>query len=128
MTDLKLLDGKVEDVVKGLAGLPLTAHAALLAAEKDGKKRSGVIDAIEAAQQETADEQSNIAAATEFDPSGAPRQIVPDIDPSHPAVDNDPRAGTTANMNRIDFNDPAKSGQEIVSEQLGMTKPGEEAE
>lgn len=63
---------------------------------------------------------ANIPPATEFDPSGAPLQTVPDVDASHPAVDNDPRANTTVDQNKIDFNDPVKSGQEIVSEQLGM--------
>jgi hypothetical protein len=51
-------------------------------------------------------EGSGIAPASAFSTSGAPVQIVPDVDPSHPAVDNDPRANTTAEMNKIDFNDP----------------------
>jgi hypothetical protein len=66
---------------------------------------------------------SGVAPATEFNPSGAPQQIVPDVDPAHPAVDNDPRANTTAEQNRIDFNDPTKSGSEVVAEQLGMSAP-----
>ena len=37
---------------------------------------------------------AHIEPATEFSPSGAPRQVT-DIDAAHPAVDNDPRAGTT---------------------------------
>jgi len=61
---------------------------------------------------------ANIKPATQVDTSGAPQQIVPDVDLDHPAVDNDPRAGTTDVMNRIDFNDPAKSGQEVVEDQL----------
>ena len=60
---------------------------------------------------------ANIPAASEFSPSGAPRQVT-DIDVDHPAVDNDPRAGTTADQNRIDFNDPSRSGSEIVADQL----------
>ena len=63
-------------------------------------------------------EQSNIAPATEIDPSGAPVQIVPDVDMSHPAVDADPRKGTTVAQNRIDFNDPNKSGAEAVADML----------
>jgi hypothetical protein len=60
---------------------------------------------------------ANIAAATEFSPSGAPRQVT-DIDVSHPAVDNDPRAGTTADQNRIDFNDPTLEGHEAAENNL----------
>jgi hypothetical protein len=63
-------------------------------------------------------EQANIAGATEFDPSGAPIQTVSDIDPSHPAVDDNPRKGTTVDQNRIDFNDPTKTGAEAVVENL----------
>jgi len=56
--------------------------------------------------------------ATEFEASGAPHQIVPDVDPSHPAVDNDPRKGTSIEQNRIDFNDPTLSGAEAVEKNL----------
>lgn len=63
-------------------------------------------------------EQANIAPATEFAPSGAPVQSVPDVDPEHPAVDNDPRKGTTVDQNRIDFNDPTISGSEAVQKNL----------
>ena len=60
---------------------------------------------------------ADIAAASDFSPSGAPRQVT-DIDVDHPAVDNDPRAGTTVDQNRIDFNDPVRPGHEIVEDQL----------
>lgn len=59
--------------------------------------------------------------ATSFAPSGAPEQTVADVDPSHPAVDNDPRAGTGADQNKIDFNDPGLSDAEAVAKNLGMT-------
>jgi len=36
----------------------------------------------------------------------------------HPAVDNDPRAGTTVEQNRIDFNDPTLEGHEAVERNL----------
>ena len=62
--------------------------------------------------------QANIPAATEIDPSGAPRQIVPDVDLDNPAVDADPRANTTVDQNRIDFNDPTISGSEAVERNL----------
>jgi len=65
---------------------------------------------------------ANIAAATEFSPSGAPIQSVPDVDPTHVAVDADPRKGTSETQNRIDFNDPTISGQEAVSKNLNATE------
>lgn len=77
----------------------------------------------------TGDKPANIAPATAIDPSGAPVQIVPDVDMSHPAVDADPRKGTTAGQNRIDFNDPNKSGADAVAEMLNAqgvpTKAGD---
>ena len=36
----------------------------------------------------------------------------------HPAVDSNPREGTTADQNRIDFNDPTLSGAEAVEANL----------
>jgi hypothetical protein len=63
---------------------------------------------------------ANIPAASQFDAAGAPQQIVPDVDPSHPAVDADPRAGTTEQQNRIDFNDPTLSGAEAVKRNLDV--------
>jgi hypothetical protein len=65
---------------------------------------------------------SGVAAATKVDPSGAPVQVVPDVDLDHPAVDNDPRANTTAEQNRIDFNDPTISGREAVERNLAAAK------
>lgn len=65
-----------------------------------------------------ADAPAQIAPATGVDTAGAPQQIVPDVDLSHPAVDNDPRAGTKIEQNKIDFNDPTLSGQEAVEKNL----------
>ena len=62
--------------------------------------------------------QADIPAATEFDPSGAPVQSVPDVDPANPAVDANPRENTTEDQNRIDFNDPYADGSEIVERNL----------
>ena len=56
--------------------------------------------------------------ATDIDTAGAPQQIVDDVELSHPAVDNDPRANTTAESNRIDFSDPTISGAEAVKRNL----------
>lgn len=61
---------------------------------------------------------AKIKPATTINPSGAPDQIVPDVDMTHPAVDANPREGTTVEQNRIDFNDPRKSGAEAVAENL----------
>lgn len=64
------------------------------------------------------DKPADIAPAKKIDTSGAPQQIVPDVDLSHPAVDNNPREGTTVDQNRIDFNDPKLSGAEAVEANL----------
>lgn len=72
-------------------------------------------------------EQNGAKPATESTPSGAPDQVVADVDMGHPAVDSDPRAGTTAEQNRIDFNDPTISGEEASRRALGYGKPGETA-
>lgn len=61
---------------------------------------------------------ANVPAATDFEASGAPVQDTGQVDPSHPAVDNDPRAGTTRDQNRIDFNDPTISGSKAVEQNL----------
>jgi hypothetical protein len=61
---------------------------------------------------------NGIAPATDIDTAGAPQQIVPDVDMNHPAVDANPRSGTTAEQNRIDFNDPSLTGAEAVERNL----------
>ncbi|WP_082524004.1 hypothetical protein [Methylobacterium sp. Leaf399] len=61
---------------------------------------------------------ADIKPATSVDTSGAPQQVVPDVDMSHPAVDDNPRANTTVDQNRIDFNDPTLSGAEAVAKNL----------
>lgn len=67
---------------------------------------------------------AGIKPASTFSTSGAPVQIVPDVDPSHPAVDNDPRKGTTLQQNRIDFNDPGLAGHEAVEKNLKAQSEG----
>ncbi len=39
-------------------------------------------------------------------------------DLEHPALDSDPRAGTTDEQNQIDFNDPALTGRQAVEKAL----------
>ncbi|WP_288935070.1 hypothetical protein [uncultured Sphingomonas sp.] len=65
---------------------------------------------------------ANIAPAEAFSTSGAPVQIVPGVDPSHPAIDNNPRAGTTVQQNAIDMNDPTLTGPEAVAQMLERQK------
>ena len=67
---------------------------------------------------------AGIAPAKAFSTSGAPVQVVPDVDPDHPAVDNDPRADTTVVMNKIDFNDPTKTGAEQAADMLKAQAKG----
>lgn len=64
------------------------------------------------------DKPADIAPAATIDPSGAPVQIVPNVDMDHPAVDANPRSNTTENQNRIDFNDPSLDGREVVEKAL----------
>lgn len=40
------------------------------------------------------------------------------IDVDHPAVDNNPRAGTTERQNKVDFNDPTLKASDAVQENL----------
>jgi hypothetical protein len=61
----------------------------------------------ETAASEAAAKPDKVAPAKEFNPSGAPQQVVDDVDPNHPSVDNNPREGTTVGMNQIDFNVPS---------------------
>ena len=51
---------------------------------------------------------------------------MPDVDPAHPAVDNDPRARTTVAMNSIDFNDPALSGPDAAARMLARRAKSEQ--
>ena len=120
----KLLDGSVDDVKASLAGKSQDDLKALLAGEEGGKTRKGVIDAIKALL-DGGDNGSGPSAG--FEASGAPAQVVADANQDHPSLDTDPRANTTAEQNRIDFNDPVRPGIEIVTEQLGMNPPAEPA-
>lgn len=143
--DLSILDGTVEQVTAALPGLTAEQLDALLAAEQSGKDRKGVIDAIEvaktsaeisgddvhdsaespaedepAAEEPNPQEPADIAPAEEFDPSGAPMQTT-DFPLDHPALDANPRAGTSSVDNRIDFNDPTLDGRAAVERALGFS-------
>ncbi|MCE4223408.1 hypothetical protein HCU64_06560 [Methylobacterium sp. C25] len=61
---------------------------------------------------------ADIAPAKTIDTSGAPQQLVPDVDMSHPAVDDNPRAGRSVLQNKIDFNDPTIPGHQAVADAL----------
>lgn len=60
------------------------------------------------------------AKASNIEASGAIMEpaVKSAIDVSHPAVDNNPRAGTTERQNKIDFNDPTLKSSEAVQENL----------
>jgi hypothetical protein len=131
MGDLtKILAGNVDEVKTALADKSHVDLHALRKEEEAGKNRAGVLSAIDAALAALANngseggvehaalERADIPAAETIDTSGAPQQIVPDVDLDHPAVDNDPRAGTSADQNRIDFNDPSLDGREVVEKSL----------
>jgi hypothetical protein len=62
--------------------------------------------------------QAKIAPATTQEASGA--IIEPSVAklPNHPAVDANPREGTTVEQNQIDFNDPTKDQAEAVADNL----------
>ncbi|ADH87353.1 neurotactin [Ancylobacter novellus DSM 506] len=83
-----------------------------MAVKKAGTART--VPVTVAAPQQAA----TIPAATSFAPSGAPEQTVPDVDPKHAAIDDNPRANTSVEQNRIDFNDPTLSGSEAVANNL----------
>ncbi len=141
MDDLtKLLEGSDNDVKARLVGRSHDDLLKLKALEQQGKGREVVLAAIDASLNVLDEHRAggttvmttaglglasaldtsgaaDLAAADDFSPSGAPRQVT-EIDVSHPAVDNDPRAGTTVNQNRIDFNDPTISGREAVEQAL----------
>lgn len=80
--------------------------------------------ATEAAKTDMLSENASIAPAKTFSTSGAPVQIVPDVNPGHPAIDNDPRAGTTVLQNKIDMNDPTITGSEAVEQNLKAQAKG----
>lgn len=119
MSDTKLLDGNVKSVLKVTAGLSKSDAAALLSAEREGKKRAGVITALEKiAGTEGKADTGVVAPAEEFAPSGAPMQDLPDVDPANPAVDDNPRSSASAEDVKIDFNDPTVSDEDAVARNL----------
>lgn len=60
------------------------------------------------------------SAKGNMDASGAIMEpsVKSSVDVDHPAVDNNPRAGTTERQNAIDFNDPTLTEQEAVEQRL----------
>lgn len=59
------------------------------------------------------------APAAEMDASGAIiEKDAKDVEFKHPAVDSNPRANSTEEMNQIDFNDPTKTQKEAVADNL----------
>lgn len=67
---------------------------------------------------------ANIPPATEFSTAGAPVQVT-DFDPSHPAVDDNPRKDTSLDQNRIDLNDPTLTESEAVAKNMADLGSGD---
>lgn len=72
------------------------------------------------AQKAAPAEAEKLAPAKDFAASGAVIEpaIVDRVDMNHPAVDNNPRERSTADMNRIEFNDPTITQEEAVAKNL----------
>jgi len=68
------------------------------------------------------DKPQELKPATEFEASGAIIEpgIVSGVDMSHPSIDANPREKSTADMNRIDLNEPTAltSQEESVEKNL----------
>lgn len=68
------------------------------------------------------DKPENLKPATEVAASGAfiEPAIATGVDTAHPSIDANPRAGATADMNRIDLNEPSAltPQEEAVAENL----------
>jgi hypothetical protein len=62
--------------------------------------------------------QAKIAPASVQEASGAVMEPTIAKLPDHPAVDRNPREGTTVDQNRADFNDPTKTQEEAVADNL----------
>lgn len=63
---------------------------------------------------------ANPSPATTAEASGAviEKKVASSAVIDHPAVDSNPRDNTTAEMNRIDFNNPEKRQAEAVADNL----------
>lgn len=77
-----------------------------------------------AAKKAAAKKPAAIAPAKTFAPSGAPEQTALGVDPFNPALDNDPRAATTVEQNKIELNDPTLSDAEAVQRNLAVQAEG----
>ena len=84
-------------------------------------KKKGAAATIAADTSANADQDKlSPASNTDMEASGAfvEPAIKDRIDASHPAVDNNPRAGQPKVANQIDFNDPTKTDEEAVRDNL----------
>lgn len=113
-------DNKTTEAPKGSSAVAAAAEP-----EKRPSARERAEASLEARREELAEslEPADISAATatKLEASGAFIEdgAKKEVEVSHPAVDNNPRAGTTVNMNRIDFNDPDLREEEAVRQNLG---------
>jgi hypothetical protein len=97
-------------------------------ADAQDKRAEATADRVEASRETLAADRAAAtkpakiggADASEFEASGAVVEegALKKIDVDHPAVDNNPRAGTTARQNQIDFNDPTLTDRKAVEQRL----------
>lgn len=113
---LKLLEGNAKTIAAASASLTAVERAELLNAELEGKNRATVVAAL---QPVDVDPVVFIPAGSEGSIEDV--MVSADVSTSHVSLDSDVRAGTTDIQNRVDFNDPSRSGVDVVTEQLGMT-------
>lgn len=88
--------------------------------EKQGEKAA----AAEEARREELSKPAELSPATDMEASGAmiEPEAVEAVEFDHPAVDNNPRAGTTVEQNAIDYNDPSLDSREAVKANLEAAK------
>lgn len=117
-----MADEKTEDTAPKSRKAAAPAEATLVEERKPSAERVAASKEHAEAEREALAEEASIGAAPSenIDASGAIME--PDtkneIDVDHPAVDNNPRAGTTVRQNQIDFNDPNLTSEQAVKQRL----------
>ena len=110
-------DNKKEETKMAAAKAPVEEKKMTTAERVDASKE------LAAEEREARETPADIAPATigtSVDASGSimEPEAKDAIPLDHPAVDNNPRAGTTEQQNQADFNDPTLSAEEAVKENL----------
>ena len=122
----------------GNEGRTADAAATARAAPKRGERletradrlaaRERLAEGSEKARKAVEERNAELNKDADFSPAGVDRveasgaiiedEAVAAIPLDHPAVDNNPRAGTTVRQNNIDFNDPTLTTEEAVEANL----------